>query len=98
MTESAPIDLYDQDSYERQGPPHDGFRRLRAEDPVHWHDMPGDTGFWAITRYKDLFTVSLDQKTFSSQKGGVILRTWKPEEFEAQKNMLINLDPPEHTK
>ncbi|HEV7735236.1 MAG TPA: cytochrome P450 [Candidatus Binatia bacterium] len=98
MTELAPIDLYDQQSYERQGPPYAGFRRLRTEDPVHWHDMPGDTGFWAITRYKDIFAVSLDQKTFSSQKGGVILRTWKDEEFEAQKNMLINLDPPEHTK
>jgi cholest-4-en-3-one 26-monooxygenase len=98
MTVPASVDLYDQQSYERQGPPHDGFRVLRAEDPVHWHDMPGDTGFWAITRYKDVFTVSLDQKTYSSQKGGVILRTWKPEEFEAQKNMLINLDPPEHTK
>lgn len=96
--EQAPIDLYDQDSYERQGPPHEAFRRLRAEDPVHWHDMPGDTGFWAITRYRDVFTVSLDQKTFSSQRGGVILRTWRPDEYEAQKDMLVNLDPPEHTK
>jgi len=91
-------DLIDQDHYASHGPPHATFRRLRAEAPVSWHEMPGDTGFWAITRYKDLFGVSLDQKTFSSARAGVILRTWKEDEYEPQKGMLINLDPPEHTR
>src|SRR5262245_31674111 len=90
-------DLIDQDHYASQGPPHATLRRLRAEAPVSWHEMSGDTGFWAITKYKDLFAISLDQKTFSSARAGVILRTWKEGEYEPQKGMLINLDPPEHT-
>jgi cholest-4-en-3-one 26-monooxygenase len=90
-------DLIDQDHYASQGPPHATFRRLRTETPISWHEMPGDTGFWAITKYKDVFAISLDQKTFSSARAGVILRTWKEEEYEPQKGMLINLDPPEHT-
>jgi len=62
----APIDLLDQSLYEAGGPPYDLFRELRAATPVHWNAMPGDAGVWAITRYKDVFDVSLDQKTFSS--------------------------------
>jgi len=39
------IDLIDQSLYEAGGPPYALFRQLRAEDPVHWNDMPGDVGF-----------------------------------------------------
>src|SRR5262249_50693049 len=59
---------------------------------------PGDTDFWAVTRYRDVFAVSLDQKTFSSQRRGAILRPWNAEEYQLQRGMLINLDPPEHPK
>jgi len=96
--ERPPIDLYDQSTYERQGPPHEQLAWLRAHEPVIWHEMPGDVGFWAVTRYQDVFAVSLDQKTFSSARGGVILRSWKEGEYEPQKGMLVNLDPPEHTR
>jgi cholest-4-en-3-one 26-monooxygenase len=98
MTQPGAADLIDQDHYASQGPPHATFRRLRAEAPVSWHEPPDDAGFWAITKYKDLFAVSLDQKTFSSARHGAIFRTWNEEEYEAQKGMLINRDPPDHTK
>ena len=94
---SPGVDLIDQDHYASQGPPHATLRRLRADAPVSWHEMPDDTGFWAITKYKDIFAISLDQKTFSSARAGVILRNWKEGEYEPQKGMLVNLDPPEHT-
>ena len=92
------INLYDQDVYERSGPPHEQFRWLREHEPVRWHEIPGDTGFWAVTRYKDVFAVSLDSKTFSSARGGVIPRTWKDDEYEPQKGLLVNMDAPEHTR
>src|SRR5260370_41621128 len=60
--------------------------------------MPDDTGFWAITKYKDIFAISLEQKTFSSARAGVILRNWKEGEYEPEKVMLVRLDPPEHTR
>jgi cytochrome P450 len=31
--------------------PHQAFRRLRAEDPVHWYE---EGGFWCVTRYAHL--------------------------------------------
>jgi cholest-4-en-3-one 26-monooxygenase len=95
---SPGVDLIDQDRYASQGPPHASFRRLRAEAPVSWQERDGDTPFWAVTKYKDVFAASLDQKTFSSARRGAIFRTWNEEEYEAQKGMLINQDPPEHTK
>jgi cholest-4-en-3-one 26-monooxygenase len=92
------VDLIDQSLYEAGGPPYALFRELRAESPVYWNDMPGDVGFWSVLRYKDVFDVSLDQKTFSSARSGAILRTMEPGEYEVQKGLLINLDPPTHTK
>ena len=91
-------DLLDQSLYEAGGPPYDLFRQLRTDSPVHWNDMPGDVGVWAVLRYKDVFDVSLDQKTFSSARSGAILRTMQPDEYEVQKGLLINMDPPGHTK
>ncbi len=91
------VTLIDQDHYAAFGPPHAEFQRLRAEAPVSWHEMPDGQQFWAITRYDDLFSVSLDQKTFSSSRRGAIFRQWSPEEYEPQKQMLINMDPPPHT-
>lgn len=90
-------DLIDQDHYAAHGPPHATFRRLREEAPVSWYEAPGGPAFWAVTRYKDVFAVSLDQKTFSSARRGAIMREWNEEEYEAQKRLLINIDPPAHT-
>ena len=90
--------LIDPDHYASEGPPHATFRQLRAEAPVSWHAGGVDGPFWAVTKYRDLFAVSLDQKTFSSARRGSIFRSWNEEEYEAQKGMLINRDPPEHTK
>jgi cholest-4-en-3-one 26-monooxygenase len=92
------VNLIDQDHYASEGPPHATFRRLRAEAPISWHERDDDTSFWAITKYKDVFAMSLDQKRFSSARRGAIFRTWNEEEYEAQKGMLINRDPPDHTK
>jgi cholest-4-en-3-one 26-monooxygenase len=92
-----PVDLIDQSIYEAGGPPHALFKQLRTESPVCWNAM-GDDGFWSILRYQDVFDVSLDTKTFSAARAGVILRDHKPEEYEVQKGLLVNLDPPQHTK
>ena len=49
--------------------PHEEFDLLRAEDPVHWHPEPNDTGFWAVTRHADVVAVSRDPETYSSELG-----------------------------
>jgi cholest-4-en-3-one 26-monooxygenase len=92
-----PVDLIAQSHYQASGPPHALFKRLRAECPVYWNRM-GDGGFWSILKYQDVFDVSLDTKTFSAARAGVILRDDRPEDFEVQKGLLVNRDPPDHTK
>jgi cytochrome P450 len=92
------VDLTDPDTFVA-GYPHEYFRRLRAESPVAWHPAAGGPGFWVITKYRDVWNASLDQRTFSASRRGVIPKEWKSEEeYEAQKGLLINMDPPRHTK
>ena len=95
---STAVSLIDQDHYAQFGPPHEEFRRLRAEAPVSWHEASDGRKFWAVTKYRDLFKVSLDPKTFSSARRGAIFRNWYEDEYEPQKRLLINLDPPDHTR
>ena len=87
------IDLLDPASFSR-GQPHDQFRWLRANDPVHRHEEPDGPGFWALTRYRDVKQVGRDAGRFSSEPtimitdGGVAL---------PDHQMFLMLDPPRHT-
>src|SRR5437879_537703 len=50
------------------GQPHEQFTWLREHDPVHWHEEhDGGSGFWAVTRYRDVKAVGRDAATFSSK-------------------------------
>lgn len=87
------------------GPPHELFAEMRGKCPVHWSSgiagMPGEVGFWSITRAADLETVSRDWKTFSSHLQGSIDITEgdMPEELREMSHLdLINLDPPKHDR
>lgn len=53
-----------------QGVPHDIFRLLRREAPMHWSEgTERFPGFWSITRYDDIIALSRDPMTFISGKG-----------------------------
>src|SRR5262249_7327825 len=84
--------------YVADGPPHHLFRRLRAEDPVYWHVEPEGPGFWAITRHADVVRVSRDSETFSSSLGGTMVLDSPPEQLAVIRLMMLNMDPPGHTK
>jgi cytochrome P450 len=89
-------DLLDLANY-ADGPPHALFRRLRAEDPVHWHAEPGGPGFWALTTYADVVRVSRDPATFSSFAGGTMIPDAPPPQLAILRLMMLNMDPPQHT-
>ena len=93
----ADMDLVNPDSFV-DGVPHDVFKLLRAEAPVYWHPEPDGTGFWTITKYDDVVTVSLDPATFSSAKKGAFLWDAPEEAAPILKMLLINQDAPAHTK
>src|SRR5262245_59947065 len=63
-----------------EGQPFELFARLRAEAPVSWQrEINNGPGFWALTRYDDVMRVDGDPKTFSSQKGGILMAYGPPE-------------------
>jgi cytochrome P450 len=95
--ERRAIDLLDLAEY-GDGPPQHLFRRLRREDPVHWHPEARGTGFWAVTRYDDVVTVSRDSKTFSSHRGATMIEDMEPQLLAGVQLMMLNMDPPAHTK
>lgn len=86
-------DIVDPDVYV-QGVPHAAFQRLRDEDPVSWWPEKEGTGFWAITRYDDILSVS--QSRIYSTASGIRLEEMNEEELHARRTMM-EMDPPEHT-
>src|SRR5215475_4025351 len=84
------------------GQPYALFARLRAQAPVSWQrEGENGPGFWALTRYDDVMRVDGDPKTFSSQKGGILM-TYGPKEnrhpllFRASVDAMINMDGQPH--
>jgi cytochrome P450 len=86
----------------QEGPPHEVFRRLRSECPVHWSDgiteYPDEDGFWSVTRADDVHEVSRDWQTFSSEVGGFTATKKTGLSLEMQQAMFIGMDPPKHDR
>ncbi|MEO5652671.1 MAG: cytochrome P450 [Marmoricola sp.] len=92
----------------QDGIPLQEFLELRRTAPVWWVEQEpearagfNDTGYWAVSRHQDVAAVSKNSKDFSSAENGAIIR-FSPEmtrdQVELQQVMLINQDPPDHTK
>ncbi len=91
------IDLLNADNFVA-GVPHEAFRTLRQQAPVFWHKEADGPGFWAVTKYQDVATVSRDPRTYSSAKKGVFVFDPVPEDLQRMQLMMLNMDPPKHTK
>jgi cholest-4-en-3-one 26-monooxygenase len=91
------VDLFSPAVY-ATGVPHEAFRVLRAESPVYFHKEPNGPGFWAITKHQDIVNISKDPKRFSSWRGGTILQDLSGEDLAANRAMMLNMDPPQHSK
>ena len=71
------------------------FDTLRAEDPVHWNPEPApNRGFWAVTRYADIWAVDKDSATFTSEKF-VGLEELDDNLMDFRRSML-EIDGPRH--
>jgi cholest-4-en-3-one 26-monooxygenase len=90
------IDLVDPDLYANGGVPHEQFHWLRDHAPVYWHH--GDPGFWAITRFDDVVHVSRHPEIFSSHRRLSLFPEPSVEQLTLQRMMMLNQDPPEHTR
>jgi len=77
---------------------HDYFARLRAEDPVHFNEIPSAGRYWSITKYDDIRAVDGDWKTYSSA-GGITLGPPVGSELPQgaiRTTPFIAMDPPNH--
>ncbi|GII61890.1 cytochrome P450 [Sphaerisporangium krabiense] len=95
------INLVDQDHYARHGAPHDQLTWLRANDPMFWHEgdaVRGWPGFWAVTKHEDVVHVSRNSGLFSSSRRLALFNELPEPQLELQRMMMLNQDPPEHTR
>src|SRR3954452_16914406 len=85
----------------RDGPPHELFKQMRAQCPVHWTDgfadYPEEAGFWSLTRADDIHAVSRDWETYSSATG-VTAITDAIMPVDLIRAMFIGMDPPQHDR
>jgi cholest-4-en-3-one 26-monooxygenase len=96
-TTLADVDLFSPDNFV-EGVPHHYYRVLRREAPVYRHAEPGGPGFWALTKYDDIVTVSMDSATFSSWQGGTNIPDLPEDGLAFTRMIMLNMDPPQHTK
>ena len=61
--------------------PHEMFRVLRREAPVHFHEEKDGPGFWVVSRYADVKHVSKRTDLFSSERRGTMLTDPGPEDL-----------------
>jgi cholest-4-en-3-one 26-monooxygenase len=100
------FDFTDPDLYTTRVPM-DEFAELRRTAPVWWNAQPrgasgfDDDGYWVVTRHADVLEVSRSSDLYSSQEKTAIIRhahAVTPEALDMQRLILLNIDPPQHTK
>src|SRR6201995_5429979 len=92
------VDLADPATY-ASGMPFDALRKLRESAPVAWHPYKDGPGFLALTGRDEVFAVSRDSATWSSEATGVYFDVPGPDDIADQRGgwMLVRMPPPRHT-
>ena len=100
------FDFTDPDLYVDRVPIEE-FAELRRTAPVWWNAQRrgsagfDDEGFWAVSRHADIMAISKNSDLFSSYENLALIRLHEGiprEQVEMQRVILLNMDPPEHTK
>ncbi len=100
------LDFTDPDLIER-GMPIEEFAQLRRTAPVWWNAQPQGTsgftdgGFWVISKHAHVREISKNHQLWSTNANGAIIRLpdyVTPDQIEFTKALLINHDPPTHTR
>ncbi len=96
--------LYDPLRYERGAPIAElaALREQSAVIRVEEHTLPqwpGGRGFWLVLRHAECMQVLKNAKVFSSHVGATQLRDpATPGDLAYVQKMMLNMDPPEHTR
>ncbi len=96
MPHIADAEFWESDAASR----HAVFENLRNESPVRWFEPRSSrlqrkcSGFWALTRYEDVYKAARNPRVFCSRFGIDIEET--PPELGPVVKTMINMDDPEH--
>jgi cholest-4-en-3-one 26-monooxygenase len=100
------FDFTDPDLYTHRVPAEE-LAELRRTAPVWWnaqrHGASGfdDDGYWVVTKHADVVEVSRNSDVYSSWENTALIRHKEDggrEAIELQRFVLLNIDPPQHTK
>ncbi|MFL6144823.1 MAG: cytochrome P450 [Labedaea sp.] len=100
------FDFTDPDMY-RLRIPVEEFAEVRGTAPVWWNPQPkgiagfGDDGYWVVSKHAEVKEVSRNSELFSTWENTAIIRFTEEmtrDRIEAQRLILLNIDPPHHTK
>src|ERR1700727_3296796 len=87
------------------GVPFEALARLRRHTPVAWVPeipvlgWPEGPGFWLVLRHRDVESVLTRPELFSSALGATQIRDpATPEALRYVRRMMLNMDPPEHSR
>jgi len=87
--------------------PAEELAELRRAAPVWWVTQRrgsagfDDDGYWAVTRHADVLAVSKTPDVYSSEENTALIRFQEGiprESIEMQRIILLNMDPPQHTR
>ena len=87
--------------------PAEELAELRRAAPVWWVTQRrgsagfDDEGYWAVTRHADVLAVSKTPDVYSSEENTALIRFKEGiprESIEKQRIILLNMDPPQHTR
>ena len=70
---------------------YDIYRELRDHAPL----ARSPAGFWAVSRFEDVFAAAVDAKTFSSAQG--LTMNYDEMGKLGLEKPIVMMDPPEHT-
>jgi cholest-4-en-3-one 26-monooxygenase len=100
------FDFTDPDLYSSRVPTEE-LAELRRSAPVWWNAQRrgasgfDDEGYWVVTRHEDIVEVSRNSDVYSSWENTAIIRHQEGisrDQIELQRFVLLNIDPPQHTK
>ena len=100
-------DLTDPDIYAERVP-FGEFAWLRQNAPIFWNVQTvedssfDDGGLWVVSRHADVKAISCARTGWSSEENTAVVRfdgkTVGYQERDVQKNMMLNMDDPRHTR
>jgi cytochrome P450 len=91
------IDIIGEDTFARDGYPHEAWTLLRREAPVLWWERGVKVPFWAITKHADIVEISKQPRRFlNAPRLAVFPAFAPPTEEERVARHLLNMDPPSH--